>query len=114
MNSSSFTQLDGGECDENQDNLKQTKLNSRHELELSLKKGAYYIFKDDPNEIDKFCQENIEQILEHGSYTKKDIISNFSIVALNGDAQKQDEINRSDFWDNLVGVGKFDACDKRD
>ena len=74
-NSSSLNQIDGNESDEIQQNSDQSKLNSRQELEMILKKGAYYTFKDDPNEIDKFCLENIEQILEHRSHTRKDLVS---------------------------------------
>ncbi|KAK8853714.1 choline dehydrogenase 7 [Tritrichomonas musculus] len=86
-------------------NKKKKSIENKKELEMILKKGAYYIFKDDSNEIDKFCSENIDHILEHRSYTLKDVVSGgdskFSKVTFNSQLNDND-VNKSDFWTNLM------------
>ena len=102
-----FAVLDSAKiASKNDDNI-ESPLKNKKELELILKKGAYYIFKDDSNEIDKFCSENIEQILEHRSYTLKDLVSGgnskFSKASFN--AQINDSaFSQNDFWNKLIGT----------
>ncbi|KAK8834143.1 choline dehydrogenase 6 [Tritrichomonas musculus] len=79
---------------------------NRSELEMILKKGAYYTFKDDPGEIDKFCSEDIDKILEHRSHTRKDVVSggNSKFSKVTFDATNDDYVSKTDFWENLMGA----------
>lgn len=79
---------------------------ARAELQLILRKGAYYTFNDDPNEIDKFCSEDIDKILEHRSHLRKDIVtggnSRFKHISFDANQGNEDaEVLRSDFWKKL-------------
>jgi hypothetical protein len=40
---------------------------SPQDLEMIHRKGAYYIFTEECDEVDRFCEEDIETILEHHS-----------------------------------------------
>lgn len=75
------------------------------ELDIILKKGAYFAFKGD-TDIDNFCEEDIDQILEKRTRViHHDFIaggkSTFSTVSF---ISKDDTINFKDvdFWSNLL------------
>ena len=82
---------------------------SAKEIEMMLKKGAYYIFNDRCNEHDKFCEESIDQILENRSHViNHDFIydgnSRFSKVSFNTNQRNFLNVDFSspDFWSNLL------------
>lgn len=96
---------------------KKNSLEEKKELEMILKKGAYYTFKDDSSEIDKFCSENIDQILKKRSFTRKDVVSGgnslFSKVSF--DSNTDVEILNENFWDKLTANKKIiNFKDKKD
>ncbi|OHS96130.1 hypothetical protein TRFO_37712 [Tritrichomonas foetus] len=79
------------------------------ELEMILKKGAYYTFTDECDELDKFCEEDIDQILENRAHViKHDIVSggNSVISKIEFNTTGNDALNidfdSPDFWANLL------------
>lgn len=70
----------------------------RNILQTVIRKTTLHIFNDDSNEIDNFCNESIEQILESRSHTRKEIeeIEEGQINEI-----ENSQIQRNDFWNNL-------------
>ncbi|OHT01668.1 hypothetical protein TRFO_31454 [Tritrichomonas foetus] len=88
------------------------------ELEMILRKGAYYIFNEECDELDKFCSENIETILKHRSKkTTRDFVSGgnslFAKVKFDGGAEAQVDFGDKDFWTNILPKGNVSNTEIR-
>ncbi|OHS97662.1 SNF2 family N-terminal domain containing protein [Tritrichomonas foetus] len=90
------------------------------ELEMILKKGAYYSFADNNHtEIDKFCEEDIEQILSTRAQTvNKDFISGgnslFANVKFTSEVEKKINVNEPDFWKKILPtVDETTSCRRK-
>jgi hypothetical protein len=89
--------LDGGE-------IAQSHPMAGREIERLLRFGAYDITRDDDTEIDSFCQEDIEQILERRT---KDISPEGLSASLFNKANFDPEydsldLNATDFWSQVL------------
>ncbi|KAJ3277093.1 choline dehydrogenase 7 [Terramyces sp. JEL0728] len=88
---------------------------SKQEVEELLKKGAYGAFMDD-GAGDKFCEEDIEQILERRTMVirhdgdsenrKGSMFSKASFQADNSSASV--DVNDPDFWDKVAEQAQFE------
>ena len=83
--------------------------NELKELELILKKGAYYTYNDECDEAQKFCEEDIDQILENRSTDisldfSKNSVSQFSKVEFDLSSKDDSNVNFNDpdFWIKIL------------
>uniref|UniRef100_A0A6B2KW73 Uncharacterized protein n=1 Tax=Arcella intermedia TaxID=1963864 RepID=A0A6B2KW73_9EUKA len=106
-----LTQLDSGDNSEvpKLDFTKNSHSKSftSEEVALVLKNGAYDIFHDDDDASNKFCEENIDQILQartqtvvHDYSSGSSTFSKASFVAES--AQPELDVNDPDFWYKLM------------
>ena len=76
------------------------------DLDQIMRKGAYYTFMDNTNEIEKFCSENIDQILENRTHARKDLVSGgkslFSNVSFDLNKDEKLNLDSKDFWSKLL------------
>ncbi|ELP87418.1 chromodomain helicase hrp1, putative [Entamoeba invadens IP1] len=87
------------------DSKEKTQL-SKAEIESLLKYGAYGVFKDDEESSSKFCEEDIEQILEKRSSKvvwKGDSVTggSFSTATFQVEADAVD-VNDKNFWEKVL------------
>jgi hypothetical protein len=91
---------------------------SRQEVEELLKKGAYGAFMDD-EASSKFCEEDIDQILErrtqtirHDNSAEKGSI--FSKATFSASTADNIDINDPDFWDKVAQKAQFELVEEMD
>ena len=87
---------------------------SAEEMERLLKEGAYAIFEDDENER-KFCEAEIEEILNTRSTTVKEITETgsggFSKAFFQvNEASKDVSVEDPDFWEKISKAGYFKSA----
>lgn len=80
---------------------------SKDDLEMILRKGASDTFTEECDELDKFCGEDIETILEHRSGSAaRDFVSGgrslFAKGSFAGGNEAQIDFNNEDFWKKLL------------
>ena len=79
---------------------------SAEDIDMILKRGAYYTFTEECTEADKFCEEDIDMILENRSSTGvRDYVSGgnslFRKAAFKG-SDAQDAMADPDFWTKIL------------
>ena len=79
---------------------------SAEDIDMILKRGAYYTFTEECTEADKFCEEDIDTILENRSSTGvRDYVSGgnslFRKAAFKG-SDAQDAMADPDFWTKIL------------
>ena len=76
------------------------------ELEHILRRGVYSVFGDDDHDIDSFCAEDIEQILQRRTRTHRDVVAGgdsvFSHASFQIDANDNLDMNSQDFWKQVL------------
>lgn len=90
---------------------------SASEIDMILKRGAYYTFMEECTEADKFCEEDIDTILENRSSTAvRDFVggrnSLFRKAAFKGD-DEQDPLADPEFWKRLLPAEDDSVTQKR-
>ena len=89
--------LDGGRINSNQKPM------AAKEIERLLRSGVYDIANDDDTEIENFCSENIDQILESRTQSiQTDVTSGNSVFSKAKFDVEGDEINSKDFWTDAM------------
>jgi chromodomain-helicase-DNA-binding protein 7 len=96
--------LDGGE-------MSPSHPMAAREIERLLRCGAYDMARDDDTEIDNFCQEDIEQILERRSkeFTCDGVSSSLFNKAKFDPEQDSLDLNAADFWSHVLPAVDADA-----
>jgi superfamily II DNA or RNA helicase len=77
------------------------------ELDMILKNGAYYIFNEETDELNKFCSEDIDQILEHRTHiVNRDLVSGgnslFAKVSFDAGTLTDADLEMPDFWNRIL------------
>lgn len=91
---------------------------TKKEIEDLLKKGAYGAVMDDDNAADKFCEEDIDSILERRTQTiimESEKGSTFSKASFAYSSNRSDiNIDDPDFWNKWAKKADIDptACEK--
>jgi len=80
-------------------------------IQLLLRKGAYGVLMDTDNASQKFCEEDIDQILERRTKVVKH--SEGGNVFSKASFQVEEEIEDPDFWDNLLNQKKSEENEGR-
>jgi chromodomain-helicase-DNA-binding protein 7 len=95
--------LDGGE-------ISQAQPMAAREIEQLLRCGAYDLARDDDTEIDIFCQEDIEQILQRRSTIASEGNSPSLFNKASFDPEKDSlDLNAIDFWAQVLPAVDVDA-----
>jgi len=93
-----------------------TKQLSKKEIEDLLKKGAYGAIMDEDSAGDKFCEEDIDQILERRTQVitlESEKGSTFSKASFACSAARQDiNIDDPDFWKKWAKKAEIDPTEK--
>lgn len=79
-------------------------------IQMLLKKGAYGALMDNDDEADKFCEENIDKILERSTVVQKSESGN---VFSKATFQFNEEIDDPFFWDFIVNQKKGDTSEMK-
>ncbi|KAL7721116.1 Chromodomain helicase hrp1 [Entamoeba marina] len=84
---------------------------SKEEIEHLLKFGAYGAFKDDDESSKKFCEEDIDKILEQRSSKvvwKGETVTggSFSTATFQSEAGENIDVNDPNFWDYVMPKNK--------
>jgi chromodomain-helicase-DNA-binding protein 7 len=92
--------LDGGD-------MNATSAMKPDEIEQMLRHGAYNIFADDDTDIDKFCADDIDQILERRATVCHDDVvagggSVFAKALFTVDETEALDLNSVDFWQSVL------------
>lgn len=89
---------------------------TKKEIEDLLKKGAYGAIMDEDNAGDKFCEEDIDQILERRTQIitlESEKGSTFSKASFACSAARQDiNIDDPDFWKKWAKKAEIDTTEK--
>ncbi|EPR79089.1 SNF2 family N-terminal domain protein [Spraguea lophii 42_110] len=82
------------------------KMKKREAIEYLLKKGAYGVLMEDDEAAQKFCEENIEEILQRRTHVVKhnDGGNIFSRASFKID----EEIDDPEFWNNMLSKRKVE------
>lgn len=80
-------------------------------IQLLLRKGAYGVLMDTDDASQKFCEEDIDQILERRTKVIKH--SDSGNVFSKATFQVDEEIEDPDFWDNLLNQKKSEESEGR-
>lgn len=101
---------------EGEDNVNEVKDNASNmkkedAIQLLLRKGAYGILMDTDDASQKFCEEDIDQILERRTKVVKH--SEGGNVFSKASFQVDEEIEDPDFWDNLLNQKKSEESEGR-
>ncbi|ELA42339.1 uncharacterized protein VICG_00739, partial [Vittaforma corneae ATCC 50505] len=80
-------------------------------IQLLLRKGAYGVLMDTDDASQKFCEEDIDQILERRTKVVKH--SEGGNVFSKATFQVDEEIDDPDFWDNLLNQKKSEESEGR-
>lgn len=91
---------------------------TKKEIEDLLKKGAYGAIMDDDNAGDKFCEEDIEQILERRTQIitiEAEKGSTFSKASFACSSNRSDiNIDDPDFWKKWAKKAEIDTTEKKE
>ncbi|ORD98303.1 CHD6 [Hepatospora eriocheir] len=79
-------------------------------IQMLLKKGAYGALMNNDDEADKFCEENIDKILERSTVVQKSESGN---VFSKATFQFNEEIDDPFFWDFIVNQKKGDTSEMK-
>lgn len=104
-----------GEDDLSSSTSKQPAL-SKNDIEMLLKKGAYGAFMDDESS-NRFCEEDIDQILERRTMVirhdkTEQTGSMFSKASFQADNSHDVNVNDPDFWDKVAKQAQLEIVDE--
>lgn len=106
-----------GEVDENDnsENLlskqKEQHLKKEDAIQLLLRKGAYGVLMDTDDASQKFCEEDIDQILQRRTHVVKH--SERGNVFSKASFHVEEDVEDADFWDNLLYQKKSEENEGR-
>lgn len=98
-----------GQGEPNKDEM--SHLKKEDAIQLLLRKGAYGVLMDTDDASQRFCEEDIDQILERRTRVVKH--SEGGNVFSKATFQVDEEIEDPDFWDNLLNQKKSEESEGR-
>ncbi|KAL6122176.1 Chd6 [Nucleospora cyclopteri] len=90
---------------------KEEKVNKGEAIQLLLRKGAYGVLMDNDDSGDKFCEEDIDQILERRTRVIKH--EDGGNVFSKATFQVEEEVDDPYFWENLLNAKKTEEKESR-